>query len=54
MKNTVEFTVDLTPLPTVNPIPHTPQAFPVIVAASIFIAIVVAAGILFFRRHKNR
>jgi len=53
MKNTVEFTVDLTPLPTVNPIPHTPQAFPVLVAASIFIAVVVAAVILFFKRHKN-
>ncbi len=42
------------PTPTVNPTPHTPQTFPVLVAALIVIAVVVAACILFFRRHQNR
>ena len=54
MKNTLEFAVDSTPMPTVNPIPHTPQIFPVLVTALIVIAVVVAACILFFRRHQNR
>jgi hypothetical protein len=54
MKNTVEFTVESTPKPTVNPIPQTPQTFPVLIAALIVISVVVAASILFFRRHQNR
>jgi len=52
MKNNVEFTVDLTPMPTVNPSPHTPQTFPVLVAALIVIAVVIAL-VLLFRWHRK-
>ncbi len=52
MENTVEFTVDSTPMPTVNPIPHTPQTFPVLVVALILLAVVIAL-VLLFRKHRK-
>jgi hypothetical protein len=38
--------------PTVNPSPHTPQTFPVLVAALIVIAVVIAS-ILIFNKHRK-
>jgi hypothetical protein len=52
MKNTVEFTVDSTPMPTVNPFPHTPQTFPVLVIALILLAVVIALVLIYKRNRK--
>ena len=40
------------PTPTVNPSPHTPQTFPVLVIALIIIAVVIAC-ILLLRKHRK-
>jgi hypothetical protein len=53
MKNRVEFTVDSTPMSTVDPVSHSSQTFPVLVVALFLLAVVIALALLFRKRQKR-